>query len=475
MEKICVCYFLTFSTGPGLPTVKPKESWKSEPQLAQRDASSQSGAPPPPPRPLLSPGDVGSSWGKSQMHHHSSSMSSLHAAVIVGSPISIDDWVPERPPKKSHLRPTPSPVEVPTVAQVPERAPSPDLPPPPPPPPPPAEEEVPFADEPLPPPPEAEWLLATAVPRRSTPGPASPREDPPLSHVQGTFGSPSDKDQVLGMIVHSEEIQYDPDAINAIMECNRGVKDLQRRRLRKPREEPLSPRSHIENRPPLPLPRDAPQPSVLKPNCDLDDFAWLSQYEKVRKQKKTLAQALECAPSNPFVRGNKDASVRASIKLLKNEMVSRMSLRFPRDKQRADAEGRSTQRGLAPSESISAMQRSISVTDTSVQRVLVPSMMQRSVSVSERAGSGDSDVVTLNQSQRSLLDDSEPPPVGPKLSRVSVSEERLRALSAVKKTSDYESKIPVRDNKGPALSVFGRRMSDERTSDDLPPALPPQR
>ncbi|KAL1130815.1 hypothetical protein AAG570_012056 [Ranatra chinensis] len=68
--------------------------------------------------------------------------------MIVGPAISVDDWVPARPPKKPHLRaayPLPPP-----------RVPSPDLPPPSPPPL--AEDEVFYSDEPLPPPPPEDQL-----------------------------------------------------------------------------------------------------------------------------------------------------------------------------------------------------------------------------------------------------------------------------------------------------------------------------
>jgi len=78
----------------------------------------------------------------------SSSCGSLSAdllgPLIVGPSISVDDWVPERPPKKPHLRAAFSP-------PVPERLPSPDLPPPSPPTV--LEDEVFASDEPLPPPP----------------------------------------------------------------------------------------------------------------------------------------------------------------------------------------------------------------------------------------------------------------------------------------------------------------------------------
>lgn len=78
----------------------------------------------------------------------SSSCGSLSAdllgPLIVGPSISVDDWVPERPPKKPHLRAAFPP-------PVPERLPSPDLPPPSPPTV--LEDEVFASDEPLPPPP----------------------------------------------------------------------------------------------------------------------------------------------------------------------------------------------------------------------------------------------------------------------------------------------------------------------------------
>lgn len=62
--------------------------------------------------------------------------------MIVGNPISVDDWVPELPPKKAHLR---------MAALGSRRVPSPDLPPPSPPPV--VDDEVFISDEPLPPPP----------------------------------------------------------------------------------------------------------------------------------------------------------------------------------------------------------------------------------------------------------------------------------------------------------------------------------
>ncbi|XP_024884029.1 protein Shroom isoform X3 [Temnothorax curvispinosus] len=145
-------------------------SWRSEPQLAQGPApapqSPQSPPPQPPPRPRPSSSRRASSasdyasgaWREnvsrtqnqgnndlpSPKHQHSNSCSSLSTdllgPVIVGPAISIDDWVPERPPKKPHLRNAYN-----------ERIPSPDLPPPSPPTV--TESEVHDCDDPLPPPP----------------------------------------------------------------------------------------------------------------------------------------------------------------------------------------------------------------------------------------------------------------------------------------------------------------------------------
>ncbi|CAA9995108.1 unnamed protein product, partial [Nesidiocoris tenuis] len=75
--------------------------------------------------------------------------------MIVGTAISVDDWVPARPPKKPHLR------GAPTVYQQrppPLRVASPE--PPPPSPPAVTEDEILYnADEPLPPPPPEEFLI----------------------------------------------------------------------------------------------------------------------------------------------------------------------------------------------------------------------------------------------------------------------------------------------------------------------------
>ena len=91
----------------------------------------------------------------------SSSCGSLSTAalgpMIVGPAISVDDWVPARPPKKPHLRGAAyQPPGAGAAYQPPPRASSPDLPPPSPPPL--VEEEVAYPDEPLPPPPPEEFL-----------------------------------------------------------------------------------------------------------------------------------------------------------------------------------------------------------------------------------------------------------------------------------------------------------------------------
>ncbi|XP_063244622.1 uncharacterized protein LOC134545119 [Bacillus rossius redtenbacheri] len=154
------------------------QAWRSEPQLAQpvtMAACPQSPPPQPPPRPRPAPAAssrrassasdyAGGSWRematlrenssmdqsnmKDTHHQHSSSCGSLSAdllgPLIVGPSICVDDWVPERPPKKPHLRAAFPP-------PVPDRMPSPDLPPPSPPTV--LEDEVFNSEEPLPPPP----------------------------------------------------------------------------------------------------------------------------------------------------------------------------------------------------------------------------------------------------------------------------------------------------------------------------------
>lgn len=91
-------------------------------------------------------------------HQHSNSCSSLSTdmlgPVIVGQAISVDDYVPEKPP----ARPPKNPNLRTTFPDLFQRAPSPDLPPPSPPTI--MEDEVFNSDEPLPPPPpecEADW------------------------------------------------------------------------------------------------------------------------------------------------------------------------------------------------------------------------------------------------------------------------------------------------------------------------------
>ncbi|XP_043286569.1 protein Shroom [Venturia canescens] len=143
-----------------------QSSWRSEPQLAQSAIAptAQSPPPQPPPRPrppssrrASSASDYSSGTWREKTnrasnssdqpipkHQHSNSCGSLSTdllgPVIVGPAISIDDWVPERPPKKPHLR-----------GAFNDRVPSPDLPPPSPPT---VEEtEVLNCDDPLPPPP----------------------------------------------------------------------------------------------------------------------------------------------------------------------------------------------------------------------------------------------------------------------------------------------------------------------------------
>ncbi|XP_039286090.1 uncharacterized protein LOC111050429 [Nilaparvata lugens] len=171
-------------------------AWKSEPQLmatAAANAQGGGGPPLPPLRPKGGPSGAaaapqqqqpsrrsssasdyaGAAWremvgankegrldsnGQREIRHqHSSSCGSLSTAVlgpiIVGPSISVDDWVPARPPKKPHLRAA--------YGGAPPNPPSPDLPPPSPPP---VDEEaeVFISDEPLPPPPsedQFEWLV----------------------------------------------------------------------------------------------------------------------------------------------------------------------------------------------------------------------------------------------------------------------------------------------------------------------------
>ncbi|KAJ8922397.1 hypothetical protein NQ315_004342 [Exocentrus adspersus] len=162
-----------------------KTAWRSEPQLAQ---SQQLSVPQPPPkvkvqlpsRRASSASDYasGNNSKRSSLassmeskttdnlsktiprHQHSNSCGSLSTdllgPVIMGPSISVDDWVPDkppaRPPKNPHLR-----TAFPDLFQK-QRVPSPDLPPPSPPTV--VEDEVFNSDEPLPPPPpelETDW------------------------------------------------------------------------------------------------------------------------------------------------------------------------------------------------------------------------------------------------------------------------------------------------------------------------------
>lgn len=152
-------------------TPNKQMAWRSEPQLAQPltvSAKPQSPPPQPPPRPspqhhtvsrrASSASDYAKgTWRQTTKkddikeilprHQHSNSCGSLSndllGPVIMGPSISIDDWVPERPPKNPHLRQV-----FPDLFQ---RIPSPDLPPPSPPIV--LENEVINNDDPLPPPP----------------------------------------------------------------------------------------------------------------------------------------------------------------------------------------------------------------------------------------------------------------------------------------------------------------------------------
>ncbi|XP_034937884.1 uncharacterized protein Shrm [Chelonus insularis] len=144
-----------------------QSSWRSEPQLVQGVPQLPTNHSPPPPQPPPRPRPLSSrrassasdyatgGWRDksnrnhnnevpSPKHQHSNSCGSLSTdllgPVIVGPAISVDDWVPERPPKKPHLRAIYS-----------DRMPSPDLPPPSPPTI--TEDEVLNSDVPLPPPP----------------------------------------------------------------------------------------------------------------------------------------------------------------------------------------------------------------------------------------------------------------------------------------------------------------------------------
>ncbi|XP_065160761.1 protein Shroom isoform X2 [Atheta coriaria] len=144
-----------------------KTNWRSEPQLTPATPlaanATQSVNPQPQPqrhqtqlpsRRASSASDYSSNnvSKRSSMapkHQHSNSYGSLTTdllgPIIMGPSISLDDWVPERPPKNPHLR-----TAYPDLFRE-QRVPSPDLPPPPPPTE--LDEEVFANDDPLPPPP----------------------------------------------------------------------------------------------------------------------------------------------------------------------------------------------------------------------------------------------------------------------------------------------------------------------------------
>lgn len=163
------------STNPN--STNKANTWRSEPQLAQSQSTLVQ-APQPPPRikaqtptrrascasdyasnnnskrsSFASSRENRESGKVTPRHQHSNSCGSLSTdllgPVIVGPSISLDDWVPqkppERPPKNPHLR-----IAYPGLFQD-QRVPSPDLPPPSPPTV--LEDEVINSDEPLPPPP----------------------------------------------------------------------------------------------------------------------------------------------------------------------------------------------------------------------------------------------------------------------------------------------------------------------------------
>ncbi|XP_023248339.1 protein Shroom [Copidosoma floridanum] len=178
-------------------------SWRSEPHLIQQQGQRHSPPPQPPPRPRpassrrassasdyasgvwrekntgttkspptgspTSPSGPTSDASLMPRHQHSNSCGSLSTdllgPVIIGPAISIDDWVPERPPKKPHLRHAYS-----------DRLPSPDLPPPSPPNV--TDVEVQCFDDPLPPPPPELSQVCSTESR--LPSPENPHHDEPI-------------------------------------------------------------------------------------------------------------------------------------------------------------------------------------------------------------------------------------------------------------------------------------------------------
>lgn len=252
-------------------------TWKSEPQLGP--SSPHSGAPPqPPPRPRplnhsasrrsSSASDYAcSSWREmlgtnkdstsnntngnrdvSVKHQHSSSCGSLSTSalgpLIVGPAISVDDWVPARPPKKPHLR----------AAYPPPRMASPDLPPPSPPPV--IEDEVFVSDEPLPPPPSEDQLPDWASGHSSDvrlPKTYSHVEGPPV--ISQKYGNSQSHEQKLKS---SSKLQLDKSNMNTSLSLDNltkssDIKINSNYILDRSDTSPVSPASefHFENQPDL--------------------------------------------------------------------------------------------------------------------------------------------------------------------------------------------------------------------------------
>ncbi|GLH10479.1 protein Shroom, partial [Gryllus bimaculatus] len=211
-KKALLSFYERHHQGPvvqaGVPSRSHQTTWRSEPHLAQpavpMPCPPQSPPPPqPPPRPrngsqsarrASSASDyAGGAWREmtanrepassetnnmreTARHQHScgSLSTDLLGPVIMGPSISVDDWVPERPPKKPHLRTAFPP-------PVPDRMASPDLPPPSPPPV--LEDEVFATDEPLPPPPPdlrpSDWPFASELSPEKSQKPSESSSDVP--------------------------------------------------------------------------------------------------------------------------------------------------------------------------------------------------------------------------------------------------------------------------------------------------------
>nr|CAD7402151.1 unnamed protein product [Timema cristinae] len=128
----------------------------------------------------------------------------LLGPLIVGPSISLDDWVPERPPKKAHLRAAFPP-------PIPDRLPSPDLPPPSPPPI--LEDEVFHSDEPLPPPPSD--LTSTEWPSSNLAKPSRPSET--MRQPMNQAGVPSQQNVDNSFYAHNSSNSVRPqDNINFV-------------------------------------------------------------------------------------------------------------------------------------------------------------------------------------------------------------------------------------------------------------------